>query len=76
MRNTGGHGMGSTMNGIKDIMTEDNTFNALKRTPLNQMYDLWRGGARFSGFAPPKFYEQHGWTHAEFWAEYNKRLND
>jgi hypothetical protein len=53
-------------------MTEANTFNALKRTPFKQMYDLWHTTPFGSNWH--KFFEQYGWTYAEFYNELNKRL--
>jgi hypothetical protein len=55
-------------------MTEAETFNALKRIPFKQMYDLWQDAGRPRASA--EFYEQHGWTYAEFWDEYYKRQHD
>jgi hypothetical protein len=55
-------------------MTEADTYNALKRIPFKQMYDLWQDAWWLEHAV--EFYTQYGWTHAEFWAEYNKRLND
>jgi hypothetical protein len=57
---------------IKDNMTEDDTFNALRRIPFEQMYYMYI--ARFRGGSEaPDFYEQHGWTWDEFRIEYHKR---
>jgi hypothetical protein len=59
---------------IKDVMTEADTFKALKRTPFEQMHDLWLARL-FSDSEPVVLYDQHGWTSGEFWIEYYKRLN-
>jgi hypothetical protein len=73
LKNTAGHVMNTTSNGIKENMTEADTFNVLKRAPFKQMHDLWFAGLKIQ---PDEFYTQHGWTKLEFnreWKKYNDR---
>jgi hypothetical protein len=61
------------MNTMKTILTETDTFNALKRIPFRQMHTLWRARALANGYPgghPANFYTQHGWTDMEFWDTY------
>jgi hypothetical protein len=59
---------------LKDIMTEDDTFNALRRISFSQLYAMWLDSP--FRLAAHHFYEQHGWTYDEFYNEYYKRLNN
>jgi hypothetical protein len=55
-------------------MTQDDTFAKLRRIPFKQMHTLWR---EYDSHAlPDNFYEQYGWTVAEFWDECDKIYND
>jgi hypothetical protein len=55
-------------------MTEDDTFNALKRIPFKQLYAIWQDTP--AGQDSASIVEQYGWTKAEFCNEYYKRVND
>jgi hypothetical protein len=54
-------------------MTEDDTFNVLRRIPYEQMHDLWYAEL---WLAQDNFYTQYGWTHEEFRIEYYKRYDN
>jgi hypothetical protein len=79
--NTDGPMTSSTTNTIKDNMTEDNTFNALRKSSFEVVYGAWCIAPDDSDNSDDELdyselaaiIEKHGWTYDEFWAEYYKR---
>jgi hypothetical protein len=74
MSNTDGPMTSSGMNTIKDLMTEADTFNALRRISYDQLYTTWQTvpiGTNWYNFC-----EQYNWTDIEFYTEYYKRQHD
>jgi len=63
-------------------MTEDDTFNKLRRPPVEAMYILWMKHPISDWFSEDaeKFFESQGWTRDTFykaWKEYmNKPFGD
>ena len=52
-------------------MTEDDTFNTLRRIPWNQMYDLWMQSDITPGRSDNdpkvnKFFKSYGWTYEAY----------
>jgi hypothetical protein len=78
MSNTAGPMTSSATNTItiKDIMTEADTFNALKKSTYEVVYNEWRC-VWFIGLAEQiTVFDKYGWTYADFYKEYNKRAYD
>jgi hypothetical protein len=74
LKSTDGLEINSATNVIKDKMTEDDTFNALKRTPYTQIYAIWLTMTwDQTQLDLDEFYIQHSWTRNEFYDEHHKR---
>ncbi len=60
-------------------MTEEDTFNALRRVPLQEMFDLWLGATHLSGIISSstrpmveEFFNRYGWSYEEYYAARKK----
>jgi hypothetical protein len=60
------------MNVIKENMTEADTFNALRKSPFEVLYNEWVTMPDDSDSDTP-IINKHGWTYNEFCDEYYKR---
>jgi hypothetical protein len=61
-------------------MTADDTFNALKKSSYEVLYNEWIGhnidigGSYYNDLNT--IIKKHGWSSYEFWEEYDKRPDD
>jgi hypothetical protein len=76
IHNTDGPTKNFGLNTIKDMITEDNTFNALKRSTYEVIYNEVMLCPVWSADALTPIINKHGWAYDEFRNEWNKRLND
>jgi hypothetical protein len=61
-------------------MTESDTFNALKKSTYEVVYNKWvdyhATYILFDNDAFASIFSKHGWTQKEFWNEYYKRRHN
>jgi hypothetical protein len=56
-------------------MTEADTFNALKRSPFDVVWDEWCSVPNDDNIERDVI-KRHGWVFKEFWKEHSERSDD